>query len=483
MELEPVIGLEVHVQMNTKSKIFCGCSAKFGEEPNRNTCPVCLGMPGVLPVLNREVVNLCIKTALATGCRVNPVSRFSRKNYFYPDLPKGYQISQYELPLAEKGQIEILSDGKKKAIGITRIHLEEDAGKSIHGDNLGNPDSSYVDFNRTGVPLMEIVSEPEIHSPGEAREYLQNLKSILEYIQVSDCNMEEGSLRCDANISLRPVGQQKLGTRTELKNMNSFRNVQKALEYEIERQTHLLKKGVAIVQGSRLWDAVKNETVAMRDKEEANDYRYFPEPDLAPIAVDQDWIRGIEKTLPELPAAKRARFVSRYEIPEYDAGVLTASMDVADYYERSVSLAGNPKMVSNWVMGDVLRVLKEKNIAVEQFPVSSDSLASMIGMIAEGTISGAIAKTVFEEMAATGKDPKAIVEERGLVQISDEKMIVEMVDKVLASHPSELETYKNGKETLFGFFVGQAMKAAKGKANPAVVNRILKEKLTRLKEQ
>jgi aspartyl-tRNA(Asn)/glutamyl-tRNA(Gln) amidotransferase subunit B len=483
MELEPVIGLEVHVQMNTKSKIFCGCSTKFGEEPNRNTCPVCLGMPGVLPVLNREVVNLCIKTALATGCRVNPVSRFSRKNYFYPDLPKGYQISQYELPLAEKGQIEILSDGKKKAIGITRIHLEEDAGKSIHGDNLGNPDSSYVDFNRTGVPLMEVVSEPEIHSPGEAREYLQNLKSILEYIQVSDCNMEEGSLRCDANISLRPVGQEKLGTRTELKNMNSFRNVQRALEYEIERQTHLLEKGVAIVQGSRLWDAAKNETVAMRDKEEANDYRYFPEPDLAPIAVDQDWIRGIEKTLPELPAAKRARFVSRYEIPEYDAGVLTASMDVADYYERSVSLAGNPKMVSNWVMGDVLRVLKEKNIAVEQFPVSSDSLASMIGMIAKGTISGAIAKTVFEEMAATGKDPKAIVEERGLVQISDEKMIVEMVDKVLASHPSELETYKNGKETLFGFFVGQAMKAAKGKADPALVNRILKEKLTRLKEQ
>ncbi|MBI5185538.1 MAG: Asp-tRNA(Asn)/Glu-tRNA(Gln) amidotransferase subunit GatB [Nitrospinae bacterium] len=481
MEFEAVIGLEVHVQINTKSKIFCGCPTKFGEEPNRNTCPICLGMPGVLPVLNREAVNLGLKTALATGCKINPLSRFSRKNYFYPDLPKGYQISQYELPLAERGRVCIKTGGKEKAIGITRIHLEEDAGKSIHGENLGDPASSYVDFNRTGVPLMEIVSEPEMHSPEEAREYLQNLKSILEYIEVSDCNMEEGSLRCDANISLRPVGQKELGTKTELKNMNSFRNVQRALEHEVERQTHLLQNGKAIIQGSRLWDAAKNETVSMREKEEAHDYRYFPEPDLPPVAVDQDWINGIEKTLPELPAAKRERFVSQYGIPEYDAGVLTASRSVADYYERCVSLAGNPKIVSNWVMGDVLRVLKEKNMTVEQFSVTPERLASMIGMISSGTISGAIAKTVFEEMSATGKDPKAIVEEKGLAQISDEKAIEEMVDAVLASHPVELETYKKGKETLFGFFVGQAMKAAKGKANPSLINKILKEKLSRLK--
>lgn len=483
MEFEPVIGLEVHVQINTKSKIFCGCPTTFGEEPNRNTCPICLGMPGVLPVLNREAVNLGLKTALATGCKINPLSRFSRKNYFYPDLPKGYQISQYELPLAERGSVCIKAGGKEKTIGITRIHLEEDAGKSIHGENLGDPASSYVDFNRTGVPLMEIVSEPEMHSPEEAREYLQNLKSILEYIEVSDCNMEEGSLRCDANISLRPAGQKELGTKTELKNMNSFRNVQRALEHEIERQTHLLQNGKAIVQGSRLWDAAKNETVSMREKEEAHDYRYFPEPDLPPVAVDQDWINRIEKTLPELPAAKRERFVSQYGIPEYDAGVLTASRSVAGYYERCVSLAGNPKIVSNWVMGDVLRVLKEKNMAVEQFSVTPECLASMIGMISSGTISGAIAKTVFEEMSATGKDPRAIVEEKGLAQVSDEKAIEEMVDAVLASHPGELETYKKGKETLFGFFVGQAMKAAKGKANPSLINKILKEKLARLKGQ
>lgn len=483
MEFEPVIGLEVHVQINTKSKIFCGCPTTFGEEPNRNTCPICLGMPGVLPVLNREAVNLGLKTALATGCKINPLSRFSRKNYFYPDLPKGYQISQYELPLAKRGSVCIKAGGKEKTIGITRIHLEEDAGKSIHGENLGDPASSYVDFNRTGVPLMEIVSEPEMHSPEEAREYLQNLKSILEYIEVSDCNMEEGSLRCDANISLRPAGQKELGTKTELKNMNSFRNVQRALEHEIERQTHLLQNGKAIVQGSRLWDAAKNETVSMREKEEAHDYRYFPEPDLPPVAVDQDWINRIEKTLPELPAAKRERFVSQYGIPEYDAGVLTASRSVAGYYERCVSLAGNPKIVSNWVMGDVLRVLKEKNMAVEQFSVTPERLASMIGMISSGAISGAIAKTVFEEMSATGKDPKAIVEEKGLAQVSDEKAIEEMVDAVLASHPGELETYKKGKETLFGFFVGQAMKAAKGKANPSLINKILKEKLARLKGQ
>lgn len=479
MEYEVVIGLEVHAQVKTDSKIFCGCPTKFGAEPNQNTCPICLGMPGVLPVLNKKVVDMAIKTALATDCQVKPLSRFARKNYFYPDLPKGYQVSQYALPLAEHGQVRVQVDGNEKNIGITRIHLEEDAGKLIHGENLGDSHSSYVDFNRTGVPLMEIVSEPEIRSPEEAREYLQNLKSILEYIEVSDCNMEEGSLRCDANISLRPVGQKELGTKTELKNMNSFRNVQKALQYEIERQTHLLKKGEKIIQGSRLWDADKNESLPMREKEEAHDYRYFPEPDLVPIVIDEDWINDFKKILPELPEEKRKRFTSEHGLPEYDAGVLTASKNVAAYFEKCLSIVQNPKAVSNWIMGDVLRVLKEKDLEINQFKAGPELLAEMIKMIENGTISGKIAKTVFEEMAETGKDPKSIVEKKGLLQISDDKVIEEMVDSVLTAHPGEVETYQGGKESLMGFFVGQVMKAAKGKANPALVNRILKEKLSR----
>ncbi len=477
MNYEVVIGLEVHVQINTKSKIFCGCSTKFGEKANTNTCPICLGMPGVLPVLNKETINIGIKTALATRCKINPSNRFARKNYFYPDLPKGYQISQYELPLAEHGQLDIRVNGKEKTIGITRIHLEEDAGKSIHGENLGDPKSSYLDFNRTGVPLMEIVSEPDIRTPKEAREYLLQLKSILEYTQVSDCNMEEGSLRCDANISLRPKGQKELGTKIELKNMNSFRNVQKGLEYEIERQAHLLQKGEVLKQASRLWDASRNETLPMREKEDAHDYRYFPDPDLVPVVIGEDWIAKIRETLPELPAKKRNRFVSQYAIPDYDAGVLTASRDVADYYEKCVSLVDKPKIVSNWVMGDVLRVLKEKDFPISRSQATPELLAEMIGLIDKGIISGNIAKTVFEEMIISGKKPGEIVKEKGLVQITDENTIIQMVDSVLDSHPEQLASYENGKEGLFGFFVGQVMKAAKGKANPATVNKILKEKL------
>jgi len=477
MKLEPVIGLEVHVQINTRSKIFCGCSTKFGQEPNRNTCPICLGMPGVLPVLNREAVNLAIKSALATGCAINTTSRFARKNYFYPDLPKGYQISQYELPLAEHGHIEIQGNGKGRSIGITRIHLEEDAGKSIHGENLGDPGSSYLDFNRTGVPLMEIVSEPDLRSPDEAREYLLNLKSILEYIEVSDCNMEEGSLRCDANISLRPEGQEAFGTKTELKNMNSFRNVHRALEYEIKRQADLLERGEKIIQSSRLWDDVRNETLSMREKEDAHDYRYFTDPDLAPVVVDAAWITRIEQTLPELPEGKRRRFVDQYGIPDYDAGVLTASREMARYYEKCVSLVDRPKTVSNWVMGDVLRILKERDVTIDQCPVIPEYLAEMIGMIEDQTINGKIAKEVFEEMAASGKDPQSIVKAQGLVQITDEKRIGEMIDAVLDSHPRESEMYQQGKKTLLGFFVGQVMKATKGKASPAVVNKMLKERL------
>ena len=477
MPYEAVIGLEVHAQLKTKSKIFCFCSTQFGSKPNQNTCPICLGMPGVLPVLNREVVAYTIKMGLSADCSIVSFCRFARKNYFYPDLPKGYQISQYELPLCQNGNVTINLNGNTKKIGITRIHMEEDAGKLIHGENLGQPDSSYVDFNRTGVPLMEIVSEPDIRSSEEAREYLLKLKAILEYLDICDCNMEEGSLRCDANISLRPEGEKKLGTKTELKNMNSFRNVQKAIEYEIKRQTHILDNDEKVIQQTRLWDTSNNETIPMRTKEEAHDYRYFPDPDLVPIVVNDEWIEKIRKDLPELPDEKRKRFVKQYKIPEYDAGVLTSSRPLADYYEQCVEMFPHPKTTSNWIMSDILRVLKRDDKEIMDCPVTPKHLTDMLKMIENRTISSKIAKTVFEEMYSSGIPPVEIVKKKGLVQISNEDSILKIIQEVLSKNQVEVEAYRNGKTKLLGFFVGQVMKETQGKANPALVNKLLKENL------
>jgi aspartyl-tRNA(Asn)/glutamyl-tRNA(Gln) amidotransferase subunit B len=450
VEYEAVIGLEVHAQLLTGSKIFCGCSTTFGADPNTHTCPVCTGMPGSLPVLNRKAVEFAVRMALATNCEISSFSLFARKNYFYPDLPKGYQISQYELPLATNGSVEIpAADNGKKRVGITRIHMEDDAGKLFHDE--AKP-FSYVDFNRTGVPLLEIVSEPDLRTPQEAADYLRVVRAILQYLEICDGNMEEGSLRCDANISIRPAGSQTFGTRTEVKNMNSFRHVERALAYEIERQHKVL--------------------------EEAHDYRYFPDPDLVPLTVSPEWVEEINKGLPELPLQRKERFVRDYQIPAYDAGVITSSKALADYYEECVRIFTESKQVSNWIMGDLLRLLKEDDREVEDCPLTPGQLAEMLGLIADGTISGKIAKTVFEEMYKTGKGAQEVVEEGGLVQITDEDALTKTVEEVLQDHPNEAEAYKQGKDKLFGFFVGQVMKATQGKANPQLVNQILKKKLS-----
>ncbi len=479
MEYEPVIGLEVHAQLNTNTKIFCGCSTEFGAPPNTHICPICTGQPGVLPVLNKKVVEYAIKMGLATHCAIARVSRFARKNYFYPDLPKGYQISQYELPLAEHGYVEILVDGKTKRIGLTRIHMEEDAGKLVHPGSFTDTPYSLVDYNRSGVPLIEIVSEPDMRSPREAGAYLRTLRAILRYLEISDGNMEEGSFRCDANISVRRKGTTTFGTRTELKNMNSFRNVEKALEYEIERQIAALESGEAVVQETRLWDASAGVTRTMRGKEEADDYRYFPDPDLLPLVVEDDWIEEIRKTLPELPSEKRNRLVRQYGIPPYDAEVITAEKAVADYFEECVAVCDAPKQASNWIMVEVLRELKESGREILQFPVTARHLGEMILMIEKGTISGKIAKTVFAEMAATGDPPEKIVQEKNLVQVTDQGAIEAVIEEVLAENPEQVERYRGGKTKLLGFFVGQVMKKTKGKANPQMVNSILKDKLDR----
>jgi aspartyl/glutamyl-tRNA(Asn/Gln) amidotransferase, B subunit len=474
MEFETVIGLEVHAQMLTDTKIFCNCSTKFGSAPNSHACPVCLGMPGVLPVLNKKVVEYGMKMALATNCTINPSNSFARKNYFYPDLPKGYQISQYAYPLAEHGYILLEANGGQKKIGITRIHMEEDAGKLMHDEN--NP-SSYVDLNRTGVPLIEIVGEPDIRSPEEAAEYLKRLHEILVYLEICDGNMEEGSFRCDANVSIRPVGQKEFGTRTELKNMNSFRNVQRALEYEIKRQQYLVENGQKIVQETRLWDDAQGVTNPMRSKEEAHDYRYFPDPDLVPVVVDEAWVEKIRRDLPELPLAKRERFVKEYSIPAYDAGVLTADKALAVYYEDVVKLCGKPKQASNWVMGDVLRFLNEEKRDIRQCPITAQSLADMIKLIEEGAISGKMAKDIIEDMYKTGKPPQDIIKEKGLVQITNEGELAKSITAIIEANPNQLADYRGGKEKLFGFFVGQVMKATQGKANPQLVNDLLKKML------
>ncbi|NLA41426.1 MAG: Asp-tRNA(Asn)/Glu-tRNA(Gln) amidotransferase subunit GatB [Smithella sp.] len=474
MDFETVIGLEVHAQLLTDTKIFCNCSTGFGAAPNSHTCPVCLGMPGVLPVLNKKVVDYAIKMALATHCTINAQNVFARKNYFYPDLPKGYQISQYAYPLAEHGYIIIETGEGPRKIGITRIHMEEDAGKLIHDDN--NP-ASYVDLNRTGVPLIEIVGEPDLHSPEAAAEYLRCLHEILVYLEICDGNMEEGSFRCDANVSIRPSGQKEFGTRTELKNMNSFRNVQRALEYEVRRQQYLVESGEKVVQETRLWDDAQGVTNPMRSKEEAHDYRYFPDPDLAPVVVDEAWVAAIHAGMPELPRARRERFVNDYQIPAYDAGVLTADKALADYYEEVVKLCGKPKIASNWVMGDVLKFLNEDRQSIRTCPIPAKSLAGMIGLIEEGTISGKIAKEVIADMYATGKTPQEIIEEKGLVQITDEGTLAKTIAEIIESNPGQLADYRGGKEKLFGFFVGQVMKATRGKANPQMVNDLLRKML------
>lgn len=475
---ESVIGLEVHTQLMTKSKIFCSCSTQFGAMPNTNTCPVCEGLPGVLPVLNKQVVEFAIRTALAMNCQVTNHSVFARKNYFYPDLPKAYQISQYELPLAEFGWITVNVHNTTKKIGITRIHMEEDAGKLLHEYPDEPPGKySYVDFNRCGVPLLEIVSEPDIRSPEEAKEYLVKLKNILEYLEVSDCNMEEGSLRCDANVSIRPVGSEKLGIKVELKNMNSFRYIQRALEYEIERQIQVVESGDEVLQETRLWNSDKGMTFSMRSKEEAHDYRYFPEPDLIPLMISDEWIEQIQHELPELAPAKQRRFVEQYKLPEYDAEVLTSSKYLANYYEECVRLFPQPKVVSNWVMGNILREIKQNDVDIRECPVTPTHLAEMLKLIDSKTISGKIAKTVFEEIYATGKKPEQIVKEKGLVQISDTGQLEEIIDQVVADNPGPLTQYRAGKIKTFGFFVGQVMKATKGKANPQLVNELLKKKL------
>jgi aspartyl-tRNA(Asn)/glutamyl-tRNA(Gln) amidotransferase subunit B len=474
VKYEAVIGLEVHAQLKTASKIFCGCSTKFGAGPNSQTCPICLGMPGVLPVLNRRVLEMAVKTGLALHCKISPYSRFARKNYFYPDLPKGYQISQYELPLCEQGYLEVAVNGQIKRIGIHRAHMEEDAGKNLHE---GLEAASHVDLNRAGVPLLEIVSEPDIRSVDEAVAYLKTLRDILVYLDVCDGNMEEGSLRCEPNLSLRPVGQKEFGTRVELKNINSFRFVQKAMEYELRRQEKVLREGGRVVQETRLWNTEKEITVVMRSKEEAHDYRYFPEPDLVPMMIPADLVEEIRKTLPELPDAKRERFAREYGIPVYDAEVLTISKDLSHYFEACVAVYPQPKTVSNWIMTELLRELNNSGQEIADCPIPPERFAGLLKLIDDGTISGKIAKTVFEEMYRTGRFPEEIVKEKGLVQISDAGAIEALIDDVLNAHPNERESYRQGKTQLLGFFVGQVMKRSQGKANPGKVNELLKKKL------
>ncbi len=474
MEYEVIIGLEVHAQLLTQSKIFCGCPTQFGAPPNTQVCPVCLGMPGVLPVLNQKVVEYGLKLALATHCRIAPVSRFARKNYFYPDLPKGYQISQYELPLAEHGYVDIEVETGKKRIGLTRIHMEEDAGKLIHDEQLP---ISYVDFNRTGVPLLEIVSEPDLRTPEEAAAYLKVLRNILLYLEICDGNMEEGSLRCDANISLRPLGSTTFGVKTELKNMNSFRNVQRALEYEIRRQRSLLAAGQEIIQETRLWDANQGKTYSMRGKEEAHDYRYFPDPDLLPLVISPAWVESVRATLPELPDAKKARFMEQYDLPDYDAGVLTAEKALADYFEECSRFFPQPKKVSNWIMSELMRELKKEEQGIESCQVAPRDLARLLALVEEGAISGKIAKTVFADMIATGQEPDAIIKAKGLSQISDTASLEALAREILAAHPKETADYKGGKTKVLGFFVGEIMKKTKGQANPQLVNQLFRRLL------
>ena len=474
MIYEVVIGVEVHAQLRTKSKMFCGCSTAFGRSPNSQTCPVCLGLPGSLPVINNAAVEMAVRAGLALNCTIGPQNRFARKNYFYPDLPKGYQISQYEAPVCEHGWIEIAVEGTTKRVRIRRAHLEEDAGKNLHGASLGR---SLVDLNRAGTPLLEIVTEPDMRSADEAVAYLKNLRDILMYLEVCDGNMEEGSFRCEPNLSLRPAGQQALGVKVELKNINSFKFVKDAIEYEIKRQTKVLTDGGSVKQETRLWNLDRGETAVMRSKEEAHDYRYFPDPDLVPLKLEREWVDAFRADLPELPAARTRRFLDEYGLPDYDAGVLTATRDVAEYFEASVKLFPQPKTVSNWVMGELTRELNNTGTAIGASPVSPERLATLLRMVEQGTVSLKVARDIFPEMYTTGKAPEQIVQEKGLTQMSDEGALSQIIDEVLASHPAQVVQFKQGKQQVLGFLVGQVMKGSGGKANPGKVNELLKQKL------
>lgn len=475
-ELEPVIGLEIHVELMTKTKLFCGCSVGFGAEPNSQTCPVCLGHPGSLPVLNKQAVEYAVKAGLALNCRIASTCKFDRKQYFYPDMSKNYQISQYDQPLCGEGYVDLEVDGKKKRIRIKRAHLEEDAGKLVHGSTAGG-DVSLVDYNRSGVPLLEIVTEPDISSPAEARLFLTKLRNIIQYTGVSDCRMEEGSLRCDANISLRPRGTTELGTKTEIKNLNSFRAVERALAYEIERQTKVLAAGERVIQETRHWDEQAEVTRGMRSKEEAHDYRYFPDPNLLPLLVDQGWVERIRATLPELPDARKRRFMEELGLSDYDAEVLVAAKDVADYYEEVLKYYGDAKMAVNWVMVELMGLLRKEGLEITACPVSAENLGKLLVLQEKGTISGKMAKDIFAEMFSTGQDPETIVKEKGLSQISDAGVLAGLVDKVLAANPKSVAAYRGGKDRALGYLVGQVMKETRGQANPQLVNQLLRERL------
>ena len=473
---EVVIGLEVHSELSTKTKIFCSCPTEFGGEPNTHCCPICTGMPGVLPVLNKKVVEYAVKAGLAMNCTISQFSKQDRKNYFYPDLPKAYQVSQFDLPLCRNGYVEIEVGGTRKKIGITRIHIEEDAGKLIH-DEWGT--GTLVDYNRCGVPLIEIVSEPDMRSPEEARAFVESVKAILEYLDVCDCKMQEGSLRADVNLSVRPVGSTTFGTRTEMKNLNSFRSIQRAAESEAQRQIREIEDGGTITQDTRRWDDAKGYSYAMRSKEEAHDYRYFPEPDLVPVVVDEEWLSRIKESLPELPAARRERYVTEFGLPEYDAGLLTSSIRLAEFFEDAVKSSSNAKAVSNWIMGDVMRILKERELEADNIPFPGNYLAQLVTLLDKGTISGTIARKVLEKMFESGKEPGLIVKEEGLEVVSDEDALSAIVRKILNANPQSVADYKGGKEKAFGFLVGQTMREMKGKADPQTINRLLREELAK----
>ncbi|HUC97922.1 MAG TPA: Asp-tRNA(Asn)/Glu-tRNA(Gln) amidotransferase subunit GatB [Candidatus Polarisedimenticolaceae bacterium] len=479
MKYETIIGLEVHAQLLTHSKIFCGCSSRYGAAPNHHTCPVCAGFPGALPVLNKKVVEFALRAGLAMNCKIAGYSRLARKNYFYPDLPKGYQISQYELPICTNGYIDINVEGSTKRVRLTRIHIEEDAGKNIHD---AYDDSSLIDLNRAGVPLLEIVSEPDIRNAGEAVTYLKSLRTILRYLEVCDGNMEEGSFRCDANISVRTIGTEVLGTKVEIKNLNSFKAIEKALQYETERQMDTLSEGGTLVQETRLWDDDNEQTRSMRSKESAHDYRYFPDPDLLPINVDEEWTQRLRSSLSELPDARKVRFISQYGLPAYDAELLTSRKDVGDYFEAAIGICPNAKALSNWIMGDLFRVLKERKLdeqlRIDKWPLQPTQLGELLQLIDEGKISGKIAKMIFDDLLDTDQAPHRIITERGLEQVSDPASLERSIDQVLTNHPNQVAAYHGGNEKIFSFFVGQVMKALQGKANPQKVNEILRAKLS-----
>lgn len=481
MKYEAVIGLEVHTELQTTTKIFCGCKTSFGAEPNTNVCPVCLGLPGVLPVLNKRVLEFAVRAGLALNCEISRFSKFDRKNYYYPDLPKNFQTSQFDLPICERGHLDIEVNGEKKQIRITRAHMEEDAGKLVHhGTSITDSDYSLVDYNRTGTPLLEIVTEPDMRSAKEAVAYLEKMRAILQYIGISDCRMEEGSLRCDANVSVRPVGQKELGTKTEIKNINSFKGVEKAIEYEALRQAEILEDGGKIIQETRTWDEKEGVTKSMRTKEEANDYRYFPEPDLAPFTVSEEYIEDIHKTLPELPDERRERYIANFGLSSTDAQYMTNDKDTSDYFEKVVAAGADPKASVNWIMGEFASQLSNAGIEIAKAPVTPENLAKLLALIAKGTISGKIAKKVFAEMWKDGADPEEIVKAQGLVQISDTGALKELVVKVIANNPKAVEDFKAGKKKAVGALVGQIMKETKGKANPKVINELLNDELKKL---